>query len=325
MTDKKDKFIPTAKAREILQVVPLTLHNWEKAGKIETIRTGGGHRLYNVDRYLRENGNNYKETNKNEKKETDKNTKNNITQDDDESICSKDSINSDKPTKKSHKQTTIDKLVKKKIETESDNESTDTDKPTKKSHKQTTIDTESDDESIHSINFEKPLKKSNKQASIDTLIKKKIEDDKINKQKNNTETTSEKKVQTKENFCYIRITPDNKNLLKIENGYLKKKYPDCKIIEDIGYSSNFSKQGFGQILDFAIQGKIDKLIITDNINLSIYELEVLQHTIKTYSNGTIIIEKNNDDKSLYRKNLLDDVIYCMQECVEKMNNIKSTL
>ena len=45
----------TKKAKEILDVHVLTLHNWEKAGKIETIRTAGGHRMYNVEKYLQEN------------------------------------------------------------------------------------------------------------------------------------------------------------------------------------------------------------------------------------------------------------------------------
>ena len=51
------KYVSTKKAKEILGVHVLTLHNWEKAGKIETIRTAGGHRLYNVEKYLKENNN----------------------------------------------------------------------------------------------------------------------------------------------------------------------------------------------------------------------------------------------------------------------------
>ena len=75
-----EKFVPTAKAREILGVHTMTLHNWEKTGKIETIRTGGKHRLYNVAKYLRENGSS-DEISKQPKKElaieTTKETKNN--------------------------------------------------------------------------------------------------------------------------------------------------------------------------------------------------------------------------------------------------------
>lgn len=54
MTEGKEKYVPTKKALELLSVHVLTLHNWDKAGKIDTIRTGGGHRLYNVDKFLRD-------------------------------------------------------------------------------------------------------------------------------------------------------------------------------------------------------------------------------------------------------------------------------
>ena len=48
----ENKFVNTKKAKEILGVHLLTLYNWEKQGKLETIRTPGGHRLYNVEKYL---------------------------------------------------------------------------------------------------------------------------------------------------------------------------------------------------------------------------------------------------------------------------------
>lgn len=52
----ENKFVNTKKAKEILGVHLLTLYNWEKQGKLETIRTPGGHRLYNVEKYLAKYG-----------------------------------------------------------------------------------------------------------------------------------------------------------------------------------------------------------------------------------------------------------------------------
>lgn len=57
------KYVTTKKAKEMLGVSMGTLHNWEKSEKIETIRTAGNHRLYNVDKYISEN----KEIKENEK------------------------------------------------------------------------------------------------------------------------------------------------------------------------------------------------------------------------------------------------------------------
>ena len=51
-----DKYISGKKAKEILGVHTQTLYNWEKIGKLETIRTAGGQRKYNVDKYLEKYG-----------------------------------------------------------------------------------------------------------------------------------------------------------------------------------------------------------------------------------------------------------------------------
>ena len=53
------KFLPSKKVCEILGVHPRTLYLWETKGTIETIRTPGGKRLYNVEKYLENNKNKY--------------------------------------------------------------------------------------------------------------------------------------------------------------------------------------------------------------------------------------------------------------------------
>ena len=50
-----DKYIGGKEASEIIGVHQRTLMNWDKLGLIETIRTPGNKRLYNVDKYLNEN------------------------------------------------------------------------------------------------------------------------------------------------------------------------------------------------------------------------------------------------------------------------------
>ena len=51
------KFVTPKNACDILGVHFKTLYNWEAKGKIETIRTPGGKRLYNVKKYIAENRN----------------------------------------------------------------------------------------------------------------------------------------------------------------------------------------------------------------------------------------------------------------------------
>ncbi len=49
-----DRFLKSKEACEILNVHPRTLYQWESKGWIETVRSKGNVRMYNVDKYLRE-------------------------------------------------------------------------------------------------------------------------------------------------------------------------------------------------------------------------------------------------------------------------------
>ena len=48
----KEHFVTPKEACKILGVHILSLKNWDKKGKIECIRTPGGKRLYNIEKYL---------------------------------------------------------------------------------------------------------------------------------------------------------------------------------------------------------------------------------------------------------------------------------
>ncbi len=52
--DVDEKYVTSKKAMQKLGVSIVTLRTWASNGLIETIRTGGNHRLYNVDKYLKD-------------------------------------------------------------------------------------------------------------------------------------------------------------------------------------------------------------------------------------------------------------------------------
>jgi len=52
------KYVTSKKALEILGISIVTLRSWAEKGDIDTIRTSGNHRLYNVEKYLNDNTNN---------------------------------------------------------------------------------------------------------------------------------------------------------------------------------------------------------------------------------------------------------------------------
>ena len=107
--------------------------------------------------------------------------------------------------------------------------------------------------------------------------------------------------------CYCRVsTHEQKNDLIIQVNYLTKKYPDYEIITDIGSGINFKRKGFLKLLDYAIENKLEEVIVAYKDRLCRIGYNLVEHIIKKYSNAKIIIE-NMEDKT-YAQEITEDLI-----------------
>lgn len=156
----KTRYVTPQKACKILGVHYKTLYNWERKNKIETIRTPGGKRLYNVDKYVN------------------------------------DHINIDIPTKEKYK------------------------------------------------------------------------------------------------ICYCRVSSyKQKDDLLRQIEFMKSKYPEHKIIKDIGSGLNFKRHGLQKIINMAINGEIDEVVVAYKDRLCRFGFDLIEYLVQTYSNGKIVILK----------------------------------
>ena len=204
-----DNYVKGMVASELLGVHQRTLYQWEKKGWIETKRSKGNIRLYNVDKYLRD-------------------------------------------IEKSKKKTKKDKL-------EFDN-----------------------------------------YDEIDECCK-----------------TNEKL-----SISYVRVSSHGqKNDLVRQEAMLVKKYPENKIIRDIGSGINMNRRGLRKIIDLAIAGKISKLVIAHKDRLTRFGYDLIEDLIKKYSFGEIIILKKNVDMTP-EEELSQDVLQIMNVFVAKMNGMR---
>ena len=200
------KFVGGKKASEIIGVHQRTLYLWEKKGLIETIRTTGGKRLYNVEKYLKEK------------------------------ICNDE----------------------------------------------------------------------NKEKNIilcDDL-------DKLDKEKE------------KLNICYVRVSSNGqKDDLERQKDMMVKLYPNHKIIEDIGSGLNLNKRGINKIINLAIEGKINELIVAYKDRLTRFGFELIEELIQKYSKGKIII-LNEKEMIEPEEELVKDVMSILNVYVAKMNGLR---
>jgi len=206
MNIDRNKFVGGKKASEIVGVHQRTLYLWEEKGVIETIRTPGGKRLYNIEKYLNEK------------------------------IC--DDNNKIKNT-------------------------------------------------ILCDNLEDLDKKNEKL-----------------------------------NICYVRVSSNNqKDDLERQKNVMIKLYPKHLIIEDIGSGLNLNKRGIKKIINLAIEGKINELIVAYKDRLTRFGFELIEELIEKYSNGKIIII-NQKDAIEPEEELVKDVMSILNVYVAKMNGLR---
>ncbi len=205
MNIDKTKFVGGKQASEIIGVHQRTLYLWEEKGLIETIRTAGGKRLYNVEKYLKEK------------------------------IC--------------------------------------------------------------------------------------IEENKVNNTVcDNLDELDNKKG--KLNICYVRVSSNGqKDDLERQKTQMVKLYPKLLIIEDIGSGLNLNKRGIKKIINLAIEGKINELVVAYKDRLTRFGFELIEELVEKYSKGKIIII-NQKEIIEPEEELVKDVMSILNVYVAKMNGLR---
>ena len=133
----------------------------------------------------------------------------------------------------------------------------------------------------------------------------KIETIRVGKHRRYKITTPNKSI-TREKVCYARVSSyDQKEDLERQVSVLQSKYPGYRIIKDIGSGLNFKRKGFNSILESAIRGHIEEVIITNRDRLCRFGLELFE-TILRINNGKIVV-LYDEDKSPDQE-LTEDVL-----------------
>jgi predicted site-specific integrase-resolvase len=149
----------------------------------------------------------------------------------------------------------------------------------------------------------------------------KIEKTENVKKEKDEEKESNKKKERK-NICYIRVsTVGQKSDLEHQKAYMKGKYKDYEIIEDIGSGINFNRKGLKKIIKLGINGNINKLVVAYKDRLTRFGFELIEEIIKEYSNGEIIIENDKKIKEP-EEELVYDVLEILNVYTAKMNGLR---
>ena len=98
------------------------------------------------------------------------------------------------------------------------------------------------------------------------------------------------KIDEKLKLSYVRVsTISQKDDLERQKQMIITAYPKHLMIKDTGSGKNLNKRGILKIINLAIQGKIQELVIAYKDRLTRFGYELIEYLIKKYSNGKIII------------------------------------
>jgi predicted site-specific integrase-resolvase len=150
-------------------------------------------------------------------------------------------------------------------------------------------------------------------------VKKYLESTKIN-----IDTIRENNINIniKKNIIYGRVSSlGQKNDLERQINVLKNKFPTYELITDIGSGMNMNRKGLRKIIDFAINDKINELVIVHKDRLCRFGYDLVEDLIKKYSNGKIIIIESQEIKEP-KEELVEDVLQIMNIFVARMNGMR---
>jgi predicted site-specific integrase-resolvase len=85
------------------------------------------------------------------------------------------------------------------------------------------------------------------------------------------------KIETKQNVIYCRVSSSKqKDDLERQCLYLSSKYPDYKIIKDIGSGLNYKRPGLLKLLEMSNKQKLNEVVISSKDRLCRFGFELIE-------------------------------------------------
>ena len=96
-------------------------------------------------------------------------------------------------------------------------------------------------------------------------------------------------------ICYARVSSSSqKEDLERQAEYLSIRFPNYKIIKDVGSGLNFKRKGFKAILGLALRGEIQQLVVTYKDRLCRFGFELLSAIIQHHHGSILVLNTEAD-------------------------------
>jgi len=122
-------------------------------------------------------------------------------------------------------------------------------------------------------------------------------------------------------YCYCRVsTNGQRDDLKRQVEFMQETYPDHTIIKDIGSGLNFKRKGLKFLIDEAIEGRIEEIVVAYKDRLCRFGFELIEHIIQTHSKGEIVVLRQLKTSS--QEELVSDLLAIIQVFSARVNGLR---
>ncbi len=97
----------------------------------------------------------------------------------------------------------------------------------------------------------------------------------------------------KQKICYCRVSSSHqKNDLQRQKEFLQSKYPDYRIVQDIGSGINWKRGGLKTILELAMQNKLDTVVVAHKDRLCRFAFELVHWILESNNVKLVVLDKS---------------------------------
>ena len=133
--------------------------------------------------------------------------------------------------------------------------------------------------------------------------------------------TEEAKEEGKK-ICYCRVsTHGQKDDLERQKTYMSENYPEHEIISDIGSGINFKRPGLKKIIDYALAGNLEQLVVAYKDRLCRIGYDLIEYLLLEYSDTEIIVDSHKDET--IEEEIANDILQIINVYSAKINGMRS--
>jgi excisionase family DNA binding protein len=111
----------------------------------------------------------------------------------------------------------------------------------------------------------------------------------------------------KRKFAYCRVSSPKQNQdLEHQIEFFRTHYPHHEIVRDVGSSLFYKRKGLQTLLDLAIRGGVEELVVTHRDQLCRFNFDFIQGLVQQYSNGKVVVLHQREIST--DKELADDLV-----------------